>query len=312
MRWYLPNIARFPSVDPLTAEYPWYTPYQFAGNMPIIAIDLDGLEPWFNHKDKQGFAPKIETVNNKTIIKSYMPYEKTSTWYKVGGHYQETLPVQKEGTYLGAFNSNETALLHRTQIINRHAREILAQNPDNEVINGSKLENGRYGTLDDKRYCAYDCITTFIAGLELLSQGSYRKYNTNGEMQTFLNNLHKKGLAGTEVSAIANKLGGFKMGESFSDKINASILGKKGVHVFGISINGSYHSATLVVDNMNDNGTEAGTNITYKLYDQTSWNGESLTATALDKLLGNYSSKHQSTEDGIKAREIFKPTKNKK
>jgi hypothetical protein len=32
-------------VDPLTKEYPWYTPYQFAGNRPIVAIDIDGLEP---------------------------------------------------------------------------------------------------------------------------------------------------------------------------------------------------------------------------------------------------------------------------
>jgi hypothetical protein len=32
------------SIDPLTQSYPWYTPYQFAGNKPIVAIDLDGLE----------------------------------------------------------------------------------------------------------------------------------------------------------------------------------------------------------------------------------------------------------------------------
>ncbi len=32
------------SVDPLTSSYPWYTPYQFAGNKPIAAVDLDGLE----------------------------------------------------------------------------------------------------------------------------------------------------------------------------------------------------------------------------------------------------------------------------
>jgi len=43
-RIYNPAIAKFLSVDPLTAEYPWYTPYQFAGNTPIAAIDLDGLE----------------------------------------------------------------------------------------------------------------------------------------------------------------------------------------------------------------------------------------------------------------------------
>ena len=44
-RIYNPAIAKFLSVDPLTASYPWYTPYQFAGNMPIRYIDLDGLEP---------------------------------------------------------------------------------------------------------------------------------------------------------------------------------------------------------------------------------------------------------------------------
>jgi hypothetical protein len=33
------------SVDPITKQYPWYTPYQFAGNTPIQAVDLDGGEP---------------------------------------------------------------------------------------------------------------------------------------------------------------------------------------------------------------------------------------------------------------------------
>ena len=43
-RIYNPSIGKFLSVDPLTCAYPWYTPYQFAGNMPIWAIDVDGLE----------------------------------------------------------------------------------------------------------------------------------------------------------------------------------------------------------------------------------------------------------------------------
>ena len=38
------NVQRFLSIDPLTREYAWYTPYQFAGNKPIWAIDLDGAE----------------------------------------------------------------------------------------------------------------------------------------------------------------------------------------------------------------------------------------------------------------------------
>ena len=43
-RIYNPRIAKFLSIDPLTNSYPWYTPYQFAGNTPINSIDLDGLE----------------------------------------------------------------------------------------------------------------------------------------------------------------------------------------------------------------------------------------------------------------------------
>jgi RHS repeat-associated protein len=44
-RIYDGRIGRFLSEDPLTSFYPELTPYQFAGNMPIWAIDLDGLEP---------------------------------------------------------------------------------------------------------------------------------------------------------------------------------------------------------------------------------------------------------------------------
>jgi RHS repeat-associated protein len=46
-RIYNTGIGRFLSVDPLTKSYPWYTPYQFAGNTPIWAIDLDGLEQFY-------------------------------------------------------------------------------------------------------------------------------------------------------------------------------------------------------------------------------------------------------------------------
>ena len=43
-RIYNAGLGRFLSVDPLTKSYPELTPYQFASNTPIAAIDLDGLE----------------------------------------------------------------------------------------------------------------------------------------------------------------------------------------------------------------------------------------------------------------------------
>lgn len=45
LRIYDPRLGRFLSVDPLTKSFPFYSPYQYAGNTPIQAIDLDGGEP---------------------------------------------------------------------------------------------------------------------------------------------------------------------------------------------------------------------------------------------------------------------------
>src|SRR5665213_1758004 len=44
MRIYDPRLGRFLSIDPRAESYPELTPYQFASNLPIAAIDLDGEE----------------------------------------------------------------------------------------------------------------------------------------------------------------------------------------------------------------------------------------------------------------------------
>ncbi len=40
-----PRLGRFLSIDPLQLEYPWRTPYNFAGNSPILYLDQGGLQP---------------------------------------------------------------------------------------------------------------------------------------------------------------------------------------------------------------------------------------------------------------------------
>jgi RHS repeat-associated protein len=47
MRIYNARLGKFLSVDPIAVLYPFYSPYHFAGNKPIWAVDLDGLEPYF-------------------------------------------------------------------------------------------------------------------------------------------------------------------------------------------------------------------------------------------------------------------------
>jgi len=67
MRIYDPRVGRFLSVDPISQSYPMLTPYQFASNTPIQAIDLDGLEKYYvtyqPHDGKDNII-KIETDNS--------------------------------------------------------------------------------------------------------------------------------------------------------------------------------------------------------------------------------------------------------
>ncbi len=62
-RIYNPRLGKFLSVDPLTYSYPMLTPYQFASNTPIQAIDLDGLEARY----VRNIYPDGKTVVNITV-----------------------------------------------------------------------------------------------------------------------------------------------------------------------------------------------------------------------------------------------------
>ena len=75
MRGYDPRIGRFWGIDPLTKKYPWYSPYQYAGNSPIKNVDLDGLEPAGNQGDWEvvpgsvsAYTASHKTAGGKTVI----------------------------------------------------------------------------------------------------------------------------------------------------------------------------------------------------------------------------------------------------
>ncbi len=65
-RIYNPQIGKFLSVDPLTMNFPWYSPYHFAGNRPIWAVDLDGredewyMDSWMDEFQSTGQWGKLE------------------------------------------------------------------------------------------------------------------------------------------------------------------------------------------------------------------------------------------------------------
>ncbi|MCU0391428.1 MAG: hypothetical protein MUE81_09945 [Thermoflexibacter sp.] len=62
------GMKRFLSIDPLARQFPYYSPYQFAGNTPIQAIDLDGAEPFdYRLKPKEAYRVDLTNINSNLV-----------------------------------------------------------------------------------------------------------------------------------------------------------------------------------------------------------------------------------------------------
>ncbi|THU39399.1 hypothetical protein FAM09_12905 [Niastella caeni] len=115
MRYYYPRLGKFLSVDPITKNYLWYTPYQFAGNTPIMAIDLDGLEEWKVNGGGTVTGPYANqeaaqnaAIKNPSIVKFYKALpEITVTPVSIKTllkKYPHRLPMALSGAYSTALS----------------------------------------------------------------------------------------------------------------------------------------------------------------------------------------------------------------
>jgi RHS repeat-associated protein len=108
-RIYNPQIGRFLSTDPLQKKYPELTPYQFASNTPIQAIDLDGLERaivTIYNNAKTGIPAITVTTDKKAIEAIWKSYsvmadnmkwlegKTTYKWYMEGAKTNSTFPQE--------------------------------------------------------------------------------------------------------------------------------------------------------------------------------------------------------------------------
>ena len=68
----LMETSRFLSIDPLGRKYPELTPYQFASNTPILAVDLDGLEAGIDRKFEHWDADRVSKKKTAEQIETEM------------------------------------------------------------------------------------------------------------------------------------------------------------------------------------------------------------------------------------------------
>ncbi|ANQ51906.1 hypothetical protein MY04_4571 [Flammeovirga sp. MY04] len=95
-RVYNPVIGKFLSVDPLMKSYPELTPYQFASNMPIFAIDLDGLES-YGATQKQANETTSYATAARIIDKGKKEKAELETAYHNAGSQEEKNRIAYKG-----------------------------------------------------------------------------------------------------------------------------------------------------------------------------------------------------------------------
>jgi RHS repeat-associated protein len=141
MRHYDPRIGRFFSVDPLDATFPWYTPYQFAGNKPIIATDLDGEEPEFKITQKETGLAVVKVYGDPhiryTVVKTY---EAIIQYRDEKGNTSEmaTFNVTRDGFYsMGTDVDGKPFMVNRSADPQDNSKIFIIEEKENRYTNNS-------------------------------------------------------------------------------------------------------------------------------------------------------------------------------
>lgn len=164
-RIYDPRLGKFLSEDPLTASYPWYTPYQFAGNKPIWAIDLDGLEELIF---QESFKPYMKGINQIIKANDKLIELNKNIQSQEKNHIKIFLSAKdmEGGKYYGAFGttSNYTKKVHNylkfLNLFKKHPgreKEVIekskkAWNQSLEVVKILGIENATDLSFDNEYY----------------------------------------------------------------------------------------------------------------------------------------------------------------
>lgn len=120
-RGYDPRLGRFFSVDPLAKAFPYYSPYQFAGNNPIAFLDLDGLEKIYFMTDKvvKGAYNKLTNVpTGKNIVDRFQNIDpakgRINKGYDAFITYQPTMQSQRQGGSLSISKEDVKFIVNST------------------------------------------------------------------------------------------------------------------------------------------------------------------------------------------------------
>ena len=135
MRYYAAWTCRFISVDPLAGKYPFYTPYQYAGNKPINFIDLDGAEEATNPQMKQeAITTAIDNTRVTEVGRYNTKYTLTYPEAIISSSKTQNISISPEilNQFLEFSNSYGNGFSQKDYNINLNAR-LIAREYDRKV-----------------------------------------------------------------------------------------------------------------------------------------------------------------------------------
>jgi hypothetical protein len=158
MRLYNPAIGKFLNVDPIGAQYPMLTPYQFSNNRPIDGVDLDGFE-YLSAKSAKieftygGVQIKLTNLHNVSSNQIQSLNNDTKNWYdrKTG---EPTIGVDLRVAYINFIQDDpktDKEAFKKIPTINRSNRPPDGNNfnvkNDPTIVPGAPQKNFAKGTL---------------------------------------------------------------------------------------------------------------------------------------------------------------------
>ncbi len=171
-RIYNPQYAKFLSVDPLTKSYPELTPYQFASNTPLWAIDLDGLEALHVTSYQLYVKPKVGWIAKQLTH---------STLVSNDGDWSGIKNVNQYFNYQGMIPENEKPSIKQVETLE-------ARQSNSEAMVGAYKSNSRVreGVKSVIGYHAM-VVSAFFPKTLFSTKGWYIKGGISAGAQTLLN-----------------------------------------------------------------------------------------------------------------------------
>jgi RHS repeat-associated protein len=174
-RIYNPRIARFLSVDPLTANYPWYTPFQFAGNKPIKFIDLDGLEEADPERKNSAMQAVLDFENDESIEGKQYKAIRYLNKNEIVGYLKSRLKDPAMRSHFNSCGPTAVAYITITHDPLQFVNVMLELWEKGNAMNG-KLSMPDNLSNSDKHYYNNDDIDQLLEGTLRYSENTFGGY----------------------------------------------------------------------------------------------------------------------------------------